>query len=59
MGEYFLRLEILMRTEVYSRIGQVIGQYRGIAVFRGLSEGRSMVCMCAPVAGQAHGLDSF
>lgn len=48
-----------MRTEVYSRIGQVIGQYRGIAVFRGLSEGRSMVCMCAPVAGQAHGLDSF
>lgn len=51
-GGIFLCLGILMRTEVYSGIGQVIGQYMEVAVFRGFSEGRSMVCMCAQCLGR-------
>lgn len=55
----FLCLGILTRTEVYSRIRQVICQYRKVAVFKGCREGRSLVCRCVPASKEACGLDFF
>lgn len=48
-----------MWTEMCSRIGQVISQYREVPVVGRFSEGRSMVCMCVPVSGEACGLGFF